>query len=154
MLIKINRIFGFWFKPIRITLIFRLGSSAYVNSALIFGLRVKNDTLRFSVKLTPFFQRILLIMTALDDVILDSRHISMTGATTLSMDVIPDEEDDLTTVPPADKKLPNNSNGMVSWEMSLKKVKIIFFWNIFNKHGSLFFLIALRYSFYEILINF
>jgi hypothetical protein len=38
----------------------------------------------------------------------------MNGAITLSMDVIPDEEDDLTMVPPAGNDLPNSSNSMVS----------------------------------------
>jgi hypothetical protein len=39
----------------------------------------------------------------------------MIGAITLSMDVIPDDEDDLTMVPPTGNSLPNNSNGTVSY---------------------------------------
>jgi len=54
-------------------------------------------------------------LTDLEDVALGSRPISMIGAITLSMDVIPDDEDDLTMVPPTGNSLPNNSNGTVSY---------------------------------------
>jgi hypothetical protein len=49
----------------------------------------------------------------------------MIGATTLSMDVIPDEEDDLTMAPPHDNNLANKSSeDMVSCKHNSANIKI------------------------------
>jgi hypothetical protein len=59
----------------------------------------------------PSYSLILIfLLIDLEDVPLDSRPLSMIGATTLSMDVIPDEEDDLAMAPPHGNNLANKTS--------------------------------------------
>jgi hypothetical protein len=61
----------------------------------------------------------------MEDVPLGSRPVSVIGATSLSMDVIPDEEDDLTMAPPHGNNLAiKTSEDTVSCKYNSANIKL------------------------------
>jgi hypothetical protein len=86
--------------------------STAISAKFVTELICRNGILYFPAdRIDPSYSLVLIfLLIDLEDVPLGSRPLSMIGATTLSMDVIPDEEDDLTLAPPHGNNLANKTS--------------------------------------------